>query len=91
MTSKKKKYIGKYEVIQFPKNRKMVIDIMEQGIKKHYVKGLVEFDVTNGRRILKEYKSKKGISSKVIQFSCLTQNIVVLNSDSAKRAYSIVI
>jgi len=62
MTSKKKKSIGKYEVIKFPKNRKMVIDIMEQGIKKHYVKGLVEFDVTNGRKLLKDYKSKKGVS-----------------------------
>ena len=62
MTSKKKKSIGKYEVIKFPKNRKMVIDIMEQGIKKHYIKGLVEFDVTNGRKLLKEYKSKNGVS-----------------------------
>ncbi len=62
MEEQKKKSIGKYEVISFPKNRKMVIDIMEQGIKKHYVKGLVEFDVTNGRKLLKEYKSKKGVS-----------------------------
>ena len=62
MTSKKKKSTGIYEVIKFPKNRKMVIDIMEQGIKKHYIKGLVEFDVTNGRKRLKEYKSKKGVS-----------------------------
>ncbi|NVM19330.1 MAG: hypothetical protein HWN80_16610 [Candidatus Lokiarchaeota archaeon] len=62
MTSKKKKSIGEYEVINFPKDRKMVIDIMEQGIKKHYIKGLVEFDVTNGRKLLKEYKVKKGVS-----------------------------
>ena len=62
MANKKKKTIGKYEVIKFPKDRKMVIDIMEQGIKKHYIKGLVEFDVTNGRKLIKEYKSKKGVS-----------------------------
>ena len=47
MTSKKKKSTGIYEVIKFPKNRKMVIDIMEQGIKKHYIKGLVEFDAVS--------------------------------------------
>ncbi len=56
MRGKKKKYIDNYEVIDFPKERKMVIDIMEQGIKKHYVKGLVEFDVTNGRELIKEFK-----------------------------------
>ena len=62
MTRKKKKYIGEYEVIDFPKERKMVIDIMEQGVKKHYVKALVEFDVTNGRELIKEYKLKNGVS-----------------------------
>jgi len=35
MEEQKKKSIGKYEVIKFPKNRKVVIDIMEQGVKKH--------------------------------------------------------
>ncbi|NHJ20914.1 MAG: hypothetical protein EAX91_08235 [Candidatus Lokiarchaeota archaeon] len=62
MARKTKKSIGRYEVTKFPKNRKMVIDIMEEGIKKHYVKGLVEFDVTDGRKLLKEYKLKKGMS-----------------------------
>ena len=62
MKSSKKKSIGEYDVIKFPSNRKMVIDIMEQGIKKHYIKGLVEFDVTNGRKLLKEYKEKNGMS-----------------------------
>ena len=60
MTSKKKKSIGTYEVIRFPKERKMVIDIMEQGMKKHYIKGLVEFDVTHGREQIKKYKVKFG-------------------------------
>jgi pyruvate/2-oxoglutarate dehydrogenase complex dihydrolipoamide acyltransferase (E2) component len=62
MTSKKKKNVGNYEVIAFPKERKMVIDIMEQGMKKHYVKGLVEFDVTNGRGLIKTLKLKNGVS-----------------------------
>ncbi|MHA2431034.1 MAG: 2-oxo acid dehydrogenase subunit E2 [Promethearchaeota archaeon] len=60
MTSKKKKSLGSYEVVKFPKERKMVIDIMEQGMKKHYIKGLVEFDVTHGREQLKSYKLKHG-------------------------------
>ena len=58
MNSKKKISAGNYEVINFPKDRKMVIDIMEEGIKKHYIKGLVEFDVTIGREMLKKYKLK---------------------------------
>lgn len=61
MGSKKKKSAGTYEVIRFPKERRMVIDIMEQGMKKHYIKGLVEFDVTNGREKIKNYKLKHGI------------------------------
>ena len=60
MNSKKKKSIGNYEVIKFPKERKMVIDIMEQGMKKHYIKGLVELDVTNGREQIKNYKLNYG-------------------------------
>jgi pyruvate/2-oxoglutarate dehydrogenase complex dihydrolipoamide acyltransferase (E2) component len=66
MTSRKKKSKGTYEVIRFPKERKMVIDIMEQGMKKHYVKGLVEFDVTHGREQMKNYKLKHG---KILSFT----------------------
>ncbi|MHA1914224.1 MAG: 2-oxo acid dehydrogenase subunit E2 [Promethearchaeota archaeon] len=62
MNSKKEKSAGKYEVIKFPKDRKMVIDIMEEGMKKHNVTALVEFDVTLGRKLLKEYKRKNGES-----------------------------
>ncbi|MHA2397547.1 MAG: 2-oxo acid dehydrogenase subunit E2 [Promethearchaeota archaeon] len=62
MKSKKEKSAGKYEIIKFPKDRKMVIDIMEQGMKKHYVTALVEFDVTTGRELIKDYKIKNGES-----------------------------
>ncbi|MFX1490223.1 MAG: 2-oxo acid dehydrogenase subunit E2 [Promethearchaeota archaeon] len=61
MKSKKKKLAGEYDVIAFPKERRMVIDIMEQGINKHYIKGLVEFDVTNGKEKIKNYKKIHGV------------------------------
>jgi len=53
----------------------MVIDIVEQGMKKHYIKGLVEFDVTHGREQIKNYeiKYKKDISFTGWFLKCIGQ------------------
>ena len=60
MRLKKKQSIGKYEILKFPKERKMVIDIMEQGMNKHYIKALIELDVTLGRQKISDYKKQYG-------------------------------
>ena len=45
----------KYKIKKFPTSRLASIDICEIGNRKHYVPGLVEFDVTESRKKIKEY------------------------------------
>ncbi|NWF96502.1 MAG: 2-oxo acid dehydrogenase subunit E2 [Candidatus Thorarchaeota archaeon] len=47
-------YIGKYEEQVYPKERVIASDIFDLGMKRHYVSGLAEVDVTEARRILSE-------------------------------------
>ena len=58
MVRKNDESIGNFEVVDFPKERKMVLDIMEQGMNKHYIKALIEFDVTIGKHKISVYKKK---------------------------------
>jgi len=52
--------IGKYEQKSFPKNRKYVIDTLEEGSRKHTVHGLIELDVTQARQRLRDWKRETG-------------------------------
>ncbi|MFX1380733.1 MAG: 2-oxo acid dehydrogenase subunit E2, partial [Promethearchaeota archaeon] len=52
--------IGHYEIIEFPKGRIPTLDFLSLGSEKHYVKGLIEFDVTNGRSKIQEHKKNTG-------------------------------
>jgi pyruvate/2-oxoglutarate dehydrogenase complex dihydrolipoamide acyltransferase (E2) component len=52
--------LGQYEKIPFPKNREMVIDVVELGMLKHHVKGFFEVEVTLARRYIKEYYENTG-------------------------------
>ena len=47
-----------YTEIKFPKTRIATLDICEIGLKRHYVKGLVELDVTKARQLIREYREK---------------------------------
>jgi pyruvate/2-oxoglutarate dehydrogenase complex dihydrolipoamide acyltransferase (E2) component len=58
MIQKENRSNGKYEVSDFPEERKMVLDIMEQGMKKHYITALIEIDVTIGKQKIRTYKSQ---------------------------------
>ncbi|MHA2379995.1 MAG: hypothetical protein ACXADS_12040 [Candidatus Thorarchaeota archaeon] len=51
---------GSYEVMRFPRNRIILIDNMELSARKHYVKGLFELDVTQGRSIIQSYRDRTG-------------------------------
>lgn len=44
-----------YEISKFPDSRIASIDVCEAGKKKHHVIGLVEFDVTDSRKKIREY------------------------------------
>lgn len=52
--------IGHYEISEFPKARIPTLDFLSLGDNKHYVKGLIEFDVTEGRKKILEHKKNTG-------------------------------
>ncbi|MHA1339737.1 MAG: 2-oxo acid dehydrogenase subunit E2 [Promethearchaeota archaeon] len=58
----KKKDKVKYEIKAFSRNRQIIVDFLSIGKKKHTVWGLFEADVTDAKKILAEYKKKKGFS-----------------------------
>ncbi|MDJ0702023.1 MAG: 2-oxo acid dehydrogenase subunit E2 [Leptolyngbyaceae cyanobacterium MO_188.B28] len=49
-----------YEVIPFPKLRSLIIDTGRIGRRKHTVHGLLEVDVTETRRQIRQYRVKTG-------------------------------
>lgn len=53
--------IGYYEVTEFPKDRIPTLDFLALGDNKHYVKGLIEFDVTEGRNKILEHEKNTGV------------------------------
>ncbi|MFX0034816.1 MAG: 2-oxo acid dehydrogenase subunit E2 [Candidatus Hermodarchaeota archaeon] len=48
--------IGHYKISDFPKVRIPILDFLALGDNKHYVKGLIEFDVTEGRNKIQEHE-----------------------------------
>ena len=62
-----------YTAIPFPWERQMVIEGGRIASKRHSVFGLLEVDVTNARRILRDYKSRTGESLSFTSFiaTCL--------------------
>jgi pyruvate/2-oxoglutarate dehydrogenase complex dihydrolipoamide acyltransferase (E2) component len=44
--------------IEFPKTRIATLDVLETGRKKHHMKALLEFDVTETRKAIKNYRRK---------------------------------
>lgn len=69
--------IGAYTSKKFPKTRKNISLMLEQGKRKHVIHALIEVDVTEGRRLIREIKKKTG---KKISFTgwivkCIAQTI----------------
>lgn len=56
------KDVGKYQIEEFPASRIATIDIGAAGLKKHHIKALVELDVTEARKLMRE---KKKLSEKI--------------------------
>ncbi len=54
--------IGEFQVEEFPISRIATVDIGVAGLKKHYIKALIELDVTEARKLIRE---KKKLSEKV--------------------------
>ena len=51
-----------FVVKPYPRSRRLVVDAAHAGSRKHMIHGLVEFDVTEPRRLLREYKTRTGES-----------------------------
>lgn len=49
-----------YKIQKFPDSRIASIDVCEIGKRKHHVTGLVEFDVTEARKKIREYNKEHG-------------------------------
>lgn len=59
--TKEEEIIGSYKISRFPKDRIPTLDFLAVGDNKHYVKGLIEVDVTNGRQIINNYEKQTAI------------------------------
>ena len=51
-----------YQTLPYPRSRRLVIDAMRAGSRKHMIHGLVEFDVTRPRALLRAHKERSGES-----------------------------
>lgn len=58
--TKEEENIGTYKISKFPKDRVPTLDFLSIGDNKHYVKGLIEVDVTDGRQLIKSYENRTG-------------------------------
>lgn len=51
-----------FTVQPFPRSRRLVLDAMHAGSRKHMIHGLVEFDVTKPRELLRSHRERTGES-----------------------------
>jgi len=59
--TKEEEIIGSYRISKFPKDRIPTLDFLSVGDNKHYVKGLIELDVTDGRQLIDTYEKESGL------------------------------
>ncbi len=50
-----------YQVIPFVAERRIVADAGRLGIRRHIIHGLLEIDVTEARRLIREHRTKTGV------------------------------
>ena len=64
-----------YEVKPF--DRQIIVEFMEQGIRKHNIAGLFEVDVTAGRQFIRDYeaRTKKELSFTAWITKCIAQAV----------------
>ncbi|MFW9924030.1 MAG: 2-oxo acid dehydrogenase subunit E2 [Candidatus Thorarchaeota archaeon] len=69
--------IGSYTVQPFPRYREIVIESVEAGKRMNHVIGMVEFDVTDAREIIRKHKerTKETLSFTAYIIHCLAQAV----------------
>ena len=55
----KRQYEG-YAVVPFAPVRRMIVEVLEMGHRKHMIHGLLEADVTRARQYIREYEATSG-------------------------------
>jgi pyruvate/2-oxoglutarate dehydrogenase complex dihydrolipoamide acyltransferase (E2) component len=78
-----------YQVIPFPKIRRLMVDGGRLARQKHLIHGLVEMDVTEARRLIREHKAKTGESLSFTAFiiSCLGRAVDMNKHMQAVRTW----
>lgn len=81
--------IGGYQIIPFPRIRRLMVDGGRLGRQKHLVHGLVEMDVTHARRLIREHKARAGESLSFTAFvmACLGRAVDMNRHMQAYRTW----
>lgn len=79
----------RYQVVPFPKIRRLMVDGGQLARHKHVIHGLVEMDVTRARRILREHRQRSGESLSFTAFfmACLGQVVAKNKHMQAMRTW----
>ena len=69
--------LGKYEIKPFSKERQNISLLLDEGIRKHNVHGLIDVDVTDARIKLKKYKNenRESISFTAWLITCIAKAV----------------
>jgi hypothetical protein len=80
------KHTDSYRVVPFPHSRKLVIDSMILGQRKHIMHGLLDLDITHTRQAIRSYRSGTGAALSLTAFviACLGKAI---EADKTLHAY----
>lgn len=75
-----------YSVVPYPRNRLLMVDGGRMGLQKHTIHGLVEFDITHAREMLRQHKAQTGeaLSFSAFFLACLGKAI---DQDKQMHAY----
>ncbi len=76
----------KYTVLPYPRNRVLMVDGGQMGLRKHTIHGLLEFDITEAREALRRHRALTGeaLSFSAYFLSCLGKAI---DQDRQMHAY----
>ena len=78
-----------YQIVPFPKIRRLMVDGGRMGHLKHIIHGLVEIDVTRARRAIRDHKAKTGetLSFTAFVMACLGRAVDVNKHMQAYRTW----
>jgi pyruvate/2-oxoglutarate dehydrogenase complex dihydrolipoamide acyltransferase (E2) component len=82
-----KKAAVDYEIVTFPRMRRLVVDVMRTARRKHMIHGLIEVDVTRARQYIREEEARTGeqLSFTAFVATCLGKAVDMNKYMHAKR------